>query len=170
MPKHEAVSGIAIRRVRPSDSEDLRDFYVALSEADLRARFLGYTRGLSATAARAFCTLDHMHDAGFVALAMAKGPNRIVGHVCLACIGPRQLELGIAVASDCNGMGIGRRLFDAALAWSQDRRFVSIVATCYADNSRVLGLLTSAPFGASVGSSDAGVVDVTIPLEPLISL
>lgn len=80
-------------------------------------------------------------------------------------MGNHELELGIAVATDCQGRGIGRTLFEAAIVWARERHFRTIVATCYADNSRVLALLNSAPFAASVTPSIGGIVDVAIPLQ-----
>ena len=156
---------IVIRRVTPSDCEDLARFYGALSADSLRARFLGYTRGLSGAVARSFCTLDHLRDEGFVALATDCDRDRIVGHVCLIHNGARGLELAICVADEYQGLGIGRRLFDTALAWSRDHEFATIVATCYAANSRVLALLASSPLGARVTPAGAGLVDVAIPLQ-----
>jgi GNAT superfamily N-acetyltransferase len=156
---------IEIRRVRPSDDEALSTFYAELSPDGLTARFLGYTRGITGGLAHAFCTLDHMHDEGFVAIAGEAADDRIVGHLCLAHVSPFQLELGIAVSDEIQGLGVGRRLYETAISWAREHRYTSVVATCFAGNSRVLALLTSAPYGGQVASSGGGVVDVVIPLE-----
>ena len=159
------LDSVAIRRVRPSDSAGLSAFYASLSPDSSHARFLGHTRGIGGGLARSFCTLDHMHDEGFVAVTSDEREERIVGHLCLARVSPVQLELGVAVSDEFQGKRIGRRLFSAAIAWAREHRFASVVATCFADNSRVLALLTSAPEGAAVTPADGGVVDVVIPLE-----
>lgn len=164
-PNYSTTPEFVIRPVLTSDSGDLFSFYGGLSGESLHVRSLGYTRGLSGPVARSLCTLDHMRDEGFVARATEHGEDRILGHVCLAHVGPRQLELGICVADGYQGLGIGRRLFEAAVSWATAHRFESIVASCYATNGRVLALLASAPFGARIAPADAGVVDVTIPLE-----
>src|SRR5687768_11613840 len=114
-PTSGSSPGIVIRRVRPSDREDLSRFYGALSAESRRARFLGYTRGLSGAAARSFCTLDHVHDEGFVAVESDEGRDRIVGHLCLVASAAEAPELAVAVADEHQGRGIGRRLFEAAL-------------------------------------------------------
>jgi RimJ/RimL family protein N-acetyltransferase len=157
---------IAIRRIRPADVEELSRFYNDLSPMSLWARFLGYTRGLSGSTTRALCALDHMHDEGLVAVVGDPDSPRIVGHVCLADAGAGAAEIGICVADDFQGQGVGRRLFEQATAWAIERGFKSIVASCFVNNARVLALLGSAPYGARTTFADDGVVDVTIPLEP----
>jgi RimJ/RimL family protein N-acetyltransferase len=156
---------VTIRRVRPGDRDGLTAFYSDLSAESLHSRFLGSARGLSAPIARSFCNLDHMHDEGFVALTGDPGHERIVGHLCLADAGASTLELGVAVADDNQGRGIGRALIEAALAWAHDRGYRKIDASCFADNSRVLALLRATPFGASITPSASGVVEVSINLE-----
>ncbi len=156
-----------IRRVHPADQAALVDFYSNLSAETRYARFLGFTRGVSSDLARSFCTPDHIHGEGFVALLgdpMRAGPPRIVGHLCLQPCGDRQLELAIAVADAYQGRGIGRQLMTSALNWAQARGTQQILASAFADNSRVLRLLSSAPYPASVNSVGGGVVDIVIPL------
>ena len=162
------MAELEVRRVRPDDADLLTDFYRGLSRESLRARFLGQGTGIADAAARTFCTLDHVHDEGFVAVAAqrSKAPS-LVGHVCLVECAPDALELGIAVADDWQGQGIGRRLFEVALAWASRRGYQRIIATCFADNSRVLRLLTSAPLPPTIDYAGCGVVDVSIPLAPL---
>jgi acetyltransferase len=155
---------IVIRTIRPSDAEELSRFYRELSPESLNARFLGSTRGISAATARAFCTLDHMHDEGLVALADDFARQRIVGHVCLLEAGDGAVEIGICVADRLQGLGIGRRLFERAITWATERGYTRITATCATNNSRVLALLSSAPHGAETTLAIGGTVDVTIPL------
>ena len=88
-----------------------------------------------------------------------------IGHVCLTPVDPKTLELGICVADDWQGWGIGRRLFDSAIAWARERGFETILASCFADNWRVLALLSSAPHPATIDAADGGVVDVVIPMH-----
>jgi acetyltransferase len=156
---------VAIRRVRPADSAALQAFYAHLSPDSRRARFLGTCAGLSERQAMSFCTLDHQHAEGFVAFAGAgTGDQQLVGHLCLEPSGEQRLELAVAVADEWQGRGIGRTLFERALRWAQEHGTVEIIATAYADNVRVLRLLSSAPHAPTISGSDAGVVTVTIPL------
>ena len=161
MPRNRYME-IAIRKVRPSDSEALGAFYGALSDESRRARFLGSSGGAGDAVARMFCTPDHMHEEGFVAIAPA---GQLVGHLCLVDAGKARVEIGVAVADDWQGWGIGRRLFVAALDWSKDRGVEMIRASCFADNWRVLALLSSSTQRPKVTAADGGVVDVVIPMR-----
>jgi GNAT superfamily N-acetyltransferase len=161
---------VHIRRVRRSDQRDLERFYDGLSPASRRQRFLGYQAGLSGRLARTFCTPDHIHTEGFVAVLGGRGGReRIVGHLCLAPAAERRLELALAVADEHQGYGIGRALLEQAIEWACRHRVEALVASAFADNARVVRLLSSAPYPALVKPDYGGVVDVTIPLVPDIA-
>jgi len=159
---------VEIRRVRPSDREPLAEFYARLSPESRRARFLGGAI-IPAESARWFCTPDHIHEEGFVALAARPSTTTsteqdIVGHLCLVPARGHALELGVAVADDRQGRGIGRRLFEAALEWARDGNYTGVTATAFTDNTHVLRLLSSARHPARIEPADGGVVEVVIPL------
>lgn len=159
------MTRVHVRRVQPTDSAALVEFYAGLSDESRYSRFLGVGQGVNDRSARSFCTPDHVHVEGFVAVEMDDaGVERIVGHLCLEPAGPRQLELAIAVADVRQGRGLGRRLMEVALAWAQKRGFEAILASACADNSRVLRLLSSAPFPVRTDSARGGLVEVVIPL------
>ncbi|HYI21481.1 MAG TPA: GNAT family N-acetyltransferase [Candidatus Limnocylindrales bacterium] len=160
-----ADEDVVIRRIQPSDRELLPDFYASLSQDSRYSRFLG-SGSLSDETMRSFCTPDHMHDEGFVALSHDADRSRVVGHLCLEPAGPGRLELAVAVSDQVQGRGIGRRLMEAALQWATSRHFEAILASALGGNSRVLRLLTSAPYPAHVAAAASGTVDIVIPLVP----
>lgn len=163
------TTAIQIRRVHPDDAAGLRVFYGRLSPQSRHARFLGCVSGLSTDQSLTFCTPDHMHAEGFVAISERPTDRGVIlGHLCLEPAGKGRLELAVAVADAEQGHGIGRALFGTALAWAMEHCYRSIVASCLVSNSRVLSLLSSAPNGAEITPSDAGVVNVTIPLLPAL--
>jgi GNAT superfamily N-acetyltransferase len=169
MELSQKSDGVVIRRVVPADAGALRDFYAALSADSRRARFLGCVSGLSNEQSRSFCTPDHMHAEGFVAVPAGQPlQGKILGHLCLEPAERDSLELAVAVADAAQGRGIGRALFTAALDWAASRGFQSVCASCLADNSRVLSLLSSAPGQPRITAADAGVVDVQVPLRPAL--
>jgi GNAT superfamily N-acetyltransferase len=160
-------SEVLIRRVRPSDQQALERFYAGLSPESRRARFLGHQGALSGRLSRVFCTPDHVHAEGFVAvLPDAERGRGMVGHLCLEPAGERRIELALAVSDEHQGYGIGRALLEAAIDWACAHRMDAIVASAFADNSRVLRLLSSSPYPAQVKPADGGIVDVSIPLVP----
>jgi GNAT superfamily N-acetyltransferase len=160
------VHNIVIRPVRPSDQLALGNFYAALSTESRRQRFLGSGAGIGGSVARTLCSADHEHEEGFVALAggQAGRPATVVGHVCLVVCGEQALELAIAVADGYQGQGIGRRLFEEAVAWASHHDVACLSAVALADNSRVLRLLTSTPCFSTTTPADAGVVEVAIEI------
>jgi GNAT superfamily N-acetyltransferase len=155
---------VTVRRVRPSDRAGLQEFYAGLSPQTRYARFLGFTSGLSDKRARSMCSLDHISDEGFVATATVGDRQQIVGHLCVDRTAPAAVELGVVVGDEWQGHRIGRRLFERAIRWARTEGYERIEATALAENWRVLRLLTSAPFGATVTPSVSGVVEVVVPL------
>jgi GNAT superfamily N-acetyltransferase len=157
---------ISIRRVRPADAPALDEFYAGLSADSRHARFLGTVRRLGDGQAASFCQPDHMHAEGFVAISeRAADRGAVLGHLCLEPASAGRLEVAVAVADRLQGRGIGRALFRAALDWATARGYRALVASCFADNSRVLSLLSSAPYAAKVLPADGGLVDVVVPLR-----
>lgn len=89
----------------------------------------------------------------------------IVGHLCLEPAGADGAEeVALAVADERQGQGIGRRLFEAAIAWSLGRGVPRLAASAFSDNSGVLRLLSSAPGGARIRPAGGGVVEIEMPL------
>ena len=67
-PDLTADGPVTIRAIRPSDSTALRAFYARLSDESRRTRFFGLTSGIGESQATRFCTPDHDHREGFVAV------------------------------------------------------------------------------------------------------
>ena len=168
-PDLTADGPVTIRAIRPSDSTALRAFYARLSDESRRTRFFGLTSGIGESQATRFCTPDHDHREGFVAVVpdedaagdaagdAAAATERIVGHVCLEPDGPDTADVSVAVADELRHRGIGRHLVDAALGWARAEGLVALSATMLADNPAIARLLTglglatvSRPVGADV--------------------
>jgi GNAT superfamily N-acetyltransferase len=160
------IVSVSVRRVEPGDEGALRDFYGRLSSASRRRRFMSTARELGAARTRAFCLPDHRHAEGFLALLRTAGPDDglIVGHLCMEPASQDAAEVAIAVADEVQLRGIGRRLFEAALAWAIESGYRRVVATAFADNWPVFRLLSSAPLGLRMWPAEGGLVDIEIPL------
>src|SRR4249920_3849136 len=90
-----------IRAVRSTDADGLQHFYSGLSQEARRKRFLHVCRGPSPSECAVFCTTDHDHREGFVAIDRGHpGGERIVGHLCLEPDGAGSAEVAIAVADE----------------------------------------------------------------------
>lgn len=160
---------VTIRRIRPTDSVALRAFYAGLSDESRRTRFFGLTAGIGERQATLFCSADHDHREGFVAVVPAAdgdaASERIVGHVCLEPDGPDTAEVSVAVADDLRHRGIGRHLVDAAIGWARDEGLAALSATMLADNPAIARLLTSLGLATVSRPIGADVVALRILLD-----
>lgn len=156
---------IRIRAIDPTDHLALQAFYAALSDESRRTRFLGPSRGIGSGQSAYFCTPDHDHREGFVAL-MGPGDrtDRIVGHVCVEPDGPNAAEIAIAVADDVQHRGIGRQLTEAAVEWARREGLAMLTATMLADNPAIQRLLSSLGLPSVATPIGAGVVEIRILL------
>jgi RimJ/RimL family protein N-acetyltransferase len=158
------MTGIRIRPIEPRDHDRLRAFYAGLSEESRRTRFFAPTGGIGDRQSAWFCTPDHTHREGLVAVTRHGLRERIVGHVCIEPIDERTAEIAVAVDDAFQGRGIGRRLAIAAADAARSDGYTRLVATMLAGNPAIQRLLhglglptTSCPIGA-------GVVRATIEL------
>lgn len=157
---------VRIRAIRPTDEAELQRFYADLSPESRRTRFFAISLGLSQAQSRAFCTPDHDHREGFVAIARI-GPDRderIVGHLCLEPDGARAAEVAIAVADAFQHHGIGRRLLTAGAAWARREGITRLTATMLAGNAPIHRLLGGLGLPAREAYAGAGLSEVTIDL------
>jgi acetyltransferase len=158
---------VFIRRIRTSDVADLERFYRELPLDSLESRFLGATRGLSHLQATSFCTPDHGHDEGFV--AVAEGPDgreAIVAHLCMEPVCEATAEIAVAVADVYQRRGIGRRLVAAGVRWARHVGIRHLTATMYVGNVPIQRLLASLGLPMRTRNPGAGVCEVVIDLEP----
>lgn len=166
IPDKPTSNLVRVRAIRPTDAPELQHFYAGLSSESRRSRFLSIRAGLSQAQSASFCTTDHDHREGFVAV-IHNGPvaqERIVGHLCLEPDGAEAAEVAIAVADELQHRGIGRRLMLAGVAWARGKHIARLGATMSADNGPVHRLLSGLGLPTQVRYAGAGVSDITIDL------
>ncbi len=111
------------------------------------------------------CAVDHRAAEGFLAVSRRDdGTERICGHLCLEPSGHGSEELAVAVAADCQGMGLGHRLVEAALGWARLRACPEVYATAFTSNAPVLRLLGGSAPGVTMRPLRGGIVEVAIPV------
>lgn len=159
-------SPVRIRAIRPSDARELERFYATLTEESRRTRFFGFASGLSHSQSVSFCTTDHDHREGFVAVVDGDpaGQDRIVGHLCLEPDGADAAEVAIAVADEFQHRGIGRRLMTIGAAWARREGITRFTATMLASNAPIHRLLVGLGLSAQVRPVGGGVAAITIDL------
>jgi RimJ/RimL family protein N-acetyltransferase len=157
---------VVIRPIAPDDHDALRAFYAGLSDESRRTRFFAPTSGIGDGQSTWFCTPDHAHREGFVAVAGRRRgrAGRIVGHVCLEPVDKAAAEIAIAVDDRFQGHGIGRRLADAAVAAARADGYQRLVATMLVGNPAIQRLLLGMGLPTTSRPIGAGVVEATIEL------
>lgn len=162
---------IRVRRIRPTDTLEIERFYAALSGESRRTRFFAVGAGLSHRQSVSFCTPDHDHREGFVAVVSStgQGDQRIVGHVCLEPAGSEAAEVAIAVADAWQHRGIGRRLLDAGIGWARTEGYASVIATTFTGNAPIHRLLTGLCLPTKTRAATSGTEDITIDLRSRIA-
>jgi acetyltransferase len=173
-PLHRMRSGVRIRPITPGDLESLRSFYASLSEDSRRTRFFGPTAGIGIGQSAYFCTPDHAHREGFVAVvsvpvvdrpgAAGDGAEQIVGHVCVEPDGADRAEVAIAVSDAFQGQGIGHRLVRSAIEWARRDGIRRLTATMLVGNAAIQRLMQHLGLPTTVRPLGAGVVEVTIAI------
>src|SRR6266540_659740 len=157
---------VRVRVIRPTDAAELERFYAALSPESRRTRFFAIASNLDHAQSVSFCTTDHDHREGLVAV-VDDGPLghvRVVGHLCLEPDGVDAAEVALAVADEFQHRGIGRRLLAAGAHWARRERIARLTATMFASNAPIHRLLAALDFPAHERSVDAGVAEITIDL------
>jgi RimJ/RimL family protein N-acetyltransferase len=162
----DSAAPVRIRRVRSGDSEALRRFYADLSPDSRQLRFLGAVAGLSDPQATKFCTPDHHHREGFVAIGPAEPgvPDRIIGHLCLEPDGEATAEVAIAIADAWQHRGLGSRLLKAGIRWARASGITCLRASMYAANPGIHRLLLGLGMPSSERFLAPGIAEMTIDL------
>ncbi len=154
-----------IRAIEPTDVPGLERFYAELSPEDRRTRFLHVGARLSPSQAISFCTPDHAHEDGFVAIVREPGDEeRIVGHLCLEPDGVDTAEVAIAVAGRCQRAGLGGRLLAAGVDRARRDGITRLTATMFAENAPIQRLLRGLGAPTTERCIGAGVTEVTIDI------
>ena len=168
-PPHRVMLGsgrwITIRAIESHDVEGLSSFYRQLSPDARHARFLSASSGLAVKAAQHFAQVDHVVEEGLVAVLHEAGPadGVIVGHLCLE---PNEdgEEVGVAVADEFRGHGIGTALMKEAVAWATRRGRSRLTADLYPTNTPMRRLMLAAGRPVMIDRIRAGVEEITLAL------
>ncbi len=156
---------VEIRRIRPADVAALERFYDGLSPDSRRLRFLTLGAAVSDAASRRFCTPDHHHREGFVAVDAATPGRPVVGHLCLEPDGAGRAEVAIAVADAWQHRHVGRRLMEAGIAWARHEGIAHLTATMLAENTGIVHLLEGLGCRSHLASEPDDLASLVISLD-----
>ena len=154
---------VIVRPVRAGDREALADAFLRLSTESQESRFGSAPRSLGTAALRHLVdSVDGVDHVAFAAFAEQE-PERLVGvaRILRYPDDPQSLDVGITVADDYQGSGLGR-VFAELLAAHRPRPARRVITHITEGNRGAVSLLSA--FGASRRTSDGRVViDLTDP-------
>lgn len=144
-----------IRPLGPGDGAALLDAFEQLSARSKRLRFGSAPRALGAPALRHL--IDSVDGVDHVAFAAFDDSGRLVGvaRILRDPMDPDTLDVGMAVADDYQGAGLGTVL-SGLLAAHRPRPAKRILTAVAADNPQVLSLFRA--FGAAAAWTPDGVL------------
>ena len=147
---------IELRPTRPTDRPGLVALYASLSPEDCHRRF--FSHGLPPPSwLDRWLTIGERGGFGFV----ASDGSRLVGDVGCFQLGNGNVELAVTVAPSIRRQGLGRRLYDAALAEAARRDIECVEAEFLLENRPMFGLARTRPY--RVLFSGDGRLRVAVP-------
>ncbi|MFI6814092.1 GNAT family N-acetyltransferase [Nonomuraea sp. NPDC050328] len=154
--------GTQIRPVTPEDEEALTRFLSGLSLHTQTLRFFSGLGRPSPCLVRGLLAVDETRDA---MVAVLEG--EIVGHAMSYRGGPvgADVEIGVVVADQWQGVGIGPRLIDAILSRAWFRGAETVGMDVLGENRRVLRMIRRA-WPEARYSVSSGAVEVIAMIGP----
>lgn len=132
---------VSVRPVRPADAERLRAFDGRLSDASRSFRYLGWIPRLSPEGALAMATVDFRESFALVATAHPEADEHIVADRRLASDLPGTADIAVAVAEDCQDVGLGPAMIRLVLAVAAGAGLGTVVAQVREDNLHMIHVL-----------------------------
>ena len=139
-----------IRPARPEDAETLLESWVAMAR-DGRGMVADESEMTMERVERSierYLRGDHSGDNGVFLVGVVDG--RAVADASVHRLGAERVRhvatLGIGVHPEYQGMGLGRAMMDAAIAWAQEGRVERLELAVRGDNGRAIALYEALGF------------------------
>jgi GNAT superfamily N-acetyltransferase len=155
-----------IRPAGPDDAALLADLLNGLSPGTAFYRFMGGLGGASPALVRALLRIGPRRG---VLLAVEAGDTgeRVVGHACWSVNDADSADLGVLVADDAQGRGIGGALFVAAAEAAAGVGARTVHLDVHPDNRRVVAILRHR-LGPGALTWNQGLMTVDAPLADVV--
>ena len=140
---HEAGGGLRVRMrlTRPNDRSLVREFLEGLSPESRRRRFMSAMPVVGDSLVRHFTFYDSRSRLVVAATAPLHAHEEIVGLADMVLVGTGLAELGLVVADDQQGRGVGKLLSDAAAALAAQHGATHLKAELLEDNGAMRRLM-----------------------------
>jgi ribosomal protein S18 acetylase RimI-like enzyme len=154
---------LALRPATAEDEQLLTDLLAGLSPASAFHRFMAGLGRPKPSLVRGLLQTDERRGAWLAVERDAGGAERALGHAIWSIVDGDVADLGVVVADDAQGRGIGSALFEAAARSAADAGAVAVHLDVHPDNRRVARILR-ARLGAGALAWDQGLLTLDAPL------
>jgi acetyltransferase len=163
---HELDGGgtVRLRLARPSDAGRVRDFLEGLSEESRRLRFLVPMPVVKERTVRHFTFYDPRERLVLAATLPVDGSERLVGLADLVLLETGLAEIGLVVADDQRGRGLGKLLSEVVASIALRTGATHLKAEVLHTNSPMVGLMRR--LGSTVTTAEQGNCVVYTKLKP----
>jgi acetyltransferase len=153
-----AGHALLLRPIKPEDAGRLQQFYANAAPTDMRLRFFMARREVPHSELARYSQIDYDREMTFIAVSEPPDPNGallpMLGEVRAVCDPDNvRAEFAIQVASDWQGLGLGRLLLDKLLTYLQERGTCEVVGECLPENTEMASLAHHAGFELTKGTA-----------------
>ena len=140
---HELADGsrVRLRLTRPTDLPRIEAFLERLSPATRTRRFLVATPTLPEQVVRHFAFYDPRERLTLAAAMPGEGGEEVVGLADVALLATGLAEIGVVVADDTQGRGVGKLLSESVASLAIQRGATHLKAEMLEENAPMLHLM-----------------------------
>lgn len=162
---------VHVRAIRPDDKERLRDHFSRLGPDSVYNRFFGVKKELSDTDLHYFTELDFDQHVGLTVAQRVDGVERFLGiGRFIRRDGGGSAELGMAVADEAQGLGVGTLLLEHLAHLAAAEGVTEIVADVLPTNHRMVEMLRNSGFVSREAGHSASLLRLVLVTRPTEAL
>jgi acetyltransferase len=154
---------IFVRPIRPADDALYGPFLAAEAPEDLRLRFFGPVKELSAAQISRFTHIDYERAMAFIALSEPSGEMLGVARIHLTPAGDSG-EYAVIVRSDLKSHGLGWQLMQLLIAFARQKKLRSIQGQVLYENVPMLDMCKELGFSVRTNPNESDICDVNLSL------
>jgi acetyltransferase len=153
---HELGDGsrVRLRLTRPSDLRKIEAFLDSLSDETRTRRFLAATPEVTDATIRHFAFYDPRERLTLAATMPGDGGEQVIGLADVALLNTGLAEIGVVVADDRQGAGLGKLLSEAVASLAIQRGATHLKAEMLQGNRAMLHLMRR--LGSTVNALEDG--------------
>jgi acetyltransferase len=155
-----------MRPIRPEDADAHTAMLARFSAEDMRYRFFSAMRTLPVEQVTRMTDVDYKREMAII--AVRETTKETVGVARLVCddTDGKSAEFAVVVEPAAKGLGLGRALMNAIIAWGRTRGVVEITGQILADNAPMLAFIKHLGFVIGHIPGESGIVEARLLLEP----